>query len=60
MYLSNPHSKGLSSLSKSLPHDKRPLSILSIKFGQPGLTLNSLPAENSSSYKSNPAFLFST
>ena len=42
-YLSKPHSKGLSLLSKSFPYDKRPLSILSIRFGHPGFKLNSSP-----------------
>ena len=41
IYLSNPHSYGLSPLSISFPYDNNPLSIRSIKFGQPGLILNS-------------------
>ena len=33
-------------LSKSFPYESNPLSILSIKFGQPGFRLNSFPTSN--------------
>ena len=60
VYLSKPHSRGLSLLSKSLPQDNKALSILSIRFGYPGLTLNSFPISNKWSYNSKPDFIFST
>ena len=59
-YFSQPHSSGLSSLSISLPYDSNALSILSIKFGHPGFTLNSFPTSNNLSYKANPDSVFST
>ena len=59
-YFSNPHSIGLSLLSISLPYDSKALSILSIKLGHPGLTLNSFPTSNNLSYKAIPDFVSST